>query len=143
MDLRIQLASVVVGLLIWCLVVFALRRARLYPSYAVLWMLLGSLLIFLPFYAGLLRWAAGHVFGIVGANHLIYAMLFAFVLVYLFYLTQKICQLTNRMERAIVALAIVEGRFIELAAARGVACTPEPGRGRSVLPGEAGAKPSS
>ena len=112
MDLRTQLATVVVGLLIWALVAIAVKRARLYPSYSVLWAALGGLFVLLPLYADLLRWAAGHLFGIVGANHLVYAILFAFFLIYLFYLTQKICQLTNRVERAIVSLAILEAEVM-------------------------------
>jgi hypothetical protein len=110
MDLRTQLGSVFLGLLIWTLVALAVRRARLYPSYAVLWAFLGLLFVLLPLYADLLRWAAGHLFGIIGANHLVYSILFGFLLVYLFYMTQKICQLTNRVERVIVTLAMLEAQ---------------------------------
>jgi hypothetical protein len=107
-DLRIQAASILVGLLIWAMVTIAVKRARLYPSFAALWFGIGALLVLLPAYAELLRWVASEVFGIIGANHFIYVMLFAFLLVYLFYLTQKVCQLTNRVERVIVSLAILE-----------------------------------
>jgi hypothetical protein len=111
MDVRIELAVISLGLLIWWLIVIAVRKARLYPSYAVLWGVLGTLLVLLPLYGELLRWAASNVFGILGANHLIYGILFGFLLVYLFYLTQKMCQITNRVERLIVALAILESEF--------------------------------
>ena len=110
MDLKIQITVSLVGLLIWALVAVAVMRARLFPSYSVLWMALGALLVFMPAYANLLKWAAGHIFGIFGANHLIYGLLFAFLLIYLFYLTQKVCQLTNRVERVIVSLAILEAQ---------------------------------
>ena len=99
MDFRIQIASIVVGSLIWTIVAIALKRARLYPSYATLWVGIGTLLILLPLYANSLRWIATNLFGIVGANHLIYAMLFSFLMIYLFYLTQKVCELINRVER--------------------------------------------
>jgi hypothetical protein len=108
MDYRIQLASVAVGLAIWYLVGWSIKQAKLYPSYAVLWTLLGGLLIALPMYANQLRWMAGNIFGIVGANHLVYAILFSFMLIYMFYLTQKLCRLTNSVERLIVNLAILE-----------------------------------
>jgi hypothetical protein len=108
MDFRIQISSVVVGVLIWMMVLIALKRARLYPGYAVLWSGIGTLLVLLPLYGNLLRWLAANVFGIVGANHLIYAMLFSFLMIYLFYMTQKICELVNRVERIIVSLAILE-----------------------------------
>lgn len=111
MDLRIQIATIIIGLLIWSLVGLAIKRARLYPSYAILWTILGGLLVLLPLYANVLRWAAGNVFGILGANHLIYALLFGFLLICVFYLTQKICLLTNRVERLIVSLAILETQF--------------------------------
>ncbi len=67
----------------------------------------------LPFYSGMLQWLASNVFGIVGVNHLIYAMLFGFILLYIFYLTQKICQLTNRAELVIVALACYPGEGVQ------------------------------
>jgi hypothetical protein len=89
MDIRIELAVITLGLLIWGLIGIAVRKARLYPSYAVLWGVLGSLLVLLPFYAQLLRWAASNVFGILGANHLIYGILFGFLLIYLFYLNPE------------------------------------------------------
>ncbi|HUS95462.1 MAG TPA: DUF2304 domain-containing protein [Hyphomicrobiaceae bacterium] len=108
MDFRIQALSVVVGVLICALVLIALKRARLYPAYAVLWSGIGILLILLPLYGNLLSWLATNVFGIVGGNHLIYAMLFGFLLIYLFYMTQKVCQLFNRVERIIIFLAILE-----------------------------------
>ena len=110
MDFRIQAASVFVGFLIWTIVAIALKRARLYPSYAALWAGIGALLILLPLYANSLRWIATNVFGIVGANHLIYAMLFSFLMIYLFYLTQKVCELINRVERLIVFVAILDTR---------------------------------
>jgi hypothetical protein len=110
MDFRIQVASIVVGFLIWTIVAIALKRARLYPSYAVLWAGIGAMLVLLPLYANSLRWLAGNVFGIVGANHLIYAILFSFLMIYLFYLTQKVCELINRVERLIVFVAMLDTR---------------------------------
>jgi hypothetical protein len=110
MDFRIQAASLLVGFLIWAIVANALRRARLYPSYAALWSGIGALLILLPLYANSLRWIAANVFGIIGANHLIYAMLFCFLMIYLFYLTQKVCELINRVERLIVFVAMLDTR---------------------------------
>ena len=110
MDFRIQVASVFVGLLIWTIVAIALKRARLYPSYAALWFGISSMLILLPLYGNSLRWLASNVFGIVGANHLIYAMLFSFIMIYLFYLTQQVCELINRVERLIVFVAILDTR---------------------------------
>jgi hypothetical protein len=74
----------------------------------VLWSGIGTLLVLLPFYGNFLRWLATNVFGIVGANHLISAMLFGFLMIYLFYMTQKVCELVNRVERIIIFLAILE-----------------------------------
>ncbi len=108
MDVQVQIASVFAGLLIWTLVAYSLRRARLLPSYAVLWTAIGAALALLPAYAEMLRWVSTNVLGLIGANHFVYLILFGFLLLYTFYLTQKICELTNRVERAISALAILE-----------------------------------
>jgi len=144
MDYRIQLASVAVGLAIWCLVGWSMKQAKLYPSYAVLWTLLGGLLVMLPIYANQVRWMAGNVFGIVGANHLIYAILFSFILIYMFYLTQKLCRLTNSIERLIVNLAILEaqsGRGIPAAAASGASKSDDRDGWSSYSPDPAGSRP--
>src|SRR5258708_39495927 len=119
MDFRIQLASVAVGFLIWAMVAIALKRARLYPAYAVLWSGIGTLLVLLPLYGNFLRWLAANVFGIVGANHFIYVMLFSFLMIYLFYLTQKVCELVNRVERIIIFLAILDTRQTQNSSASG------------------------
>ena len=108
MDFRLQLACSAVGLAILLLVTHSLRRNRLYPGFAVLWAGIGAVLLFLPAYSGVLQWAADNVFGIVGANHLIYALLFTFMLLDLFYLTEKLCRMNNQVERLIVSLAILE-----------------------------------
>jgi hypothetical protein len=108
MDFRVQLASAAVGVIIWLSVASALRHARLDPGFAVLWAGIGALLFFMPAYGGLLQWMAGHVFGIIGANHLVYALLFAFLLLYVYYLTEKVSRLNNQVERLIVAVAILE-----------------------------------
>jgi hypothetical protein len=113
MDVQVQIASVISGILIWGLVAFCLKQAHLLPSYALLWVAIGAALVFLPTYSEVLRWVSTNVFGIVGANHFIYLMLFGFLLIYAFYLTQKICALTNRVERVIASLAILEASFQE------------------------------
>jgi Uncharacterized conserved protein (DUF2304) len=111
-DFQVQAASVLAGILIWCLVAYSLKRAQLLPSYAILWVGIGAALFLLPTYAKFLRWLSADVFGIVGANHFVYLILFSFLLLYTFYLTQKVCELTNRMERVIVALAVLESSFL-------------------------------
>jgi len=108
MDFRVQMASAAVGVMIWLLVGRSMNQARLYPGFAVLWAAIGALLVLMPAYGGLLQWSAAHVFGIIGANHLVYALLFAFLLVYCYYLTEKVSRLSNQVERLIVALAILE-----------------------------------
>ena len=107
MDWQLQIASAIVGIFGLAVVAVSLRNARLYPSYAALWFGIGAFFVALPFLSGVLRQVA-EFFGIIGVNHLIYASLFCFLLIYIFYLTRKVCELTHRVERLIVSLAILE-----------------------------------
>ena len=57
-----------------------------------------------PFY----HWLAASVIGIVDARHVIYIGLIGFLLVYIFYLTQKISRMSDQIQIILSELAIVE-----------------------------------
>jgi hypothetical protein len=65
-------------------------------------------LISVPALEPLYQWIAGSVLGIIDARHVIYIALIGFLLVYVFYLTLKICQMSDRIQELISYTAIME-----------------------------------
>jgi hypothetical protein len=108
MGLKIKLLAFLVGIGFFGFVLRSIRGNSMRPSYAVLWtavsLFLVSVSVLEPFY----RWIAGSVIGIVDARHVIYIGLIGFLLVYVFYLTQKISRMGDQIQVLLSQLAIVE-----------------------------------
>lgn len=78
------------------------------PSYAVLWTGISLFLVSISVFEPVYQWIAGSVIGIVDARHVIYIVLIGFLLVYVFYLTQKISKMSDQIQVLLSQLAIVE-----------------------------------
>src|ERR1035437_3066083 len=105
MDFRLKIVSFLLSLAIIGLVLKSLKKAWLHPSFAAVWLGIAAVFLLLPFISTGLAGLASNVFGIVGGDHLIYISLLGFLLVYAFYLTRKICRLTDQVGRIISSLA--------------------------------------
>ena len=81
------------------------------PAFAVLWMAVSLFLVSVPIFESFYQWLAGSVIGIVDARHVIYIVLIGFLLVYLFYLTQKINQMADRIQVLLAHTAILEAEI--------------------------------
>lgn len=108
MGLKIKLLAFIVGLAFFFFVLRSIQRNTMRPAYAVLWtgmaLFLVSVSLLEPFY----QWLAGSVIGIVDARHVIYIVLIGFLMVYVFYLTQKISKMSDQIQILLSQLAIVE-----------------------------------
>ena len=108
MGLKIKLIALLVGLGFFFFVLRSIQRNSMRPAYAVLWAFVALFLVSIsvaePFY----QWLAGSVIGIVDARHVIYIVLIGFLLVYVFYLTQKISRMSDQIQVLLSQLAIVE-----------------------------------
>ena len=108
MGLKIKLLAFLVGIGFFFFVLRSIRGNSMRPSYAVLWasisLFLVSVSVLEPFY----RWIAYSVIGIVDARHVIYIVLIGFLLVYVFYLTQKISRMGDQIQALLSQLSIVE-----------------------------------
>ena len=108
MGLKIKILALFVGLGFFLFVLRSIRSNSMRPSYAVLWtsisLFLVSISVLEPFY----QWIAGSVIGIVDARHVIYIVLIGFLLVYVFYLTQKISRMGDQIQVLLSQVAIVE-----------------------------------
>ncbi|MGZ3653830.1 MAG: DUF2304 domain-containing protein [Bdellovibrionota bacterium] len=108
MGLKIKILAFLVGVGFFFFILRSIRGNLMRPSYAVLWtgisLFLVSVSVLEPFY----HWIAGSVIGIVDARHVIYIVLIGFLLVYVFYLTQKISRMGDQIQVLLSQLAIVE-----------------------------------
>ncbi len=97
-----------IGFAFFLFILRSVKRNSMRPAFAVLWIgvsiFLVSVSVFEPFY----QWLAGSVIGIVDTRHVIYIVLIGFLLVYLFYLTQKINQMADRVQMLLSYTAILE-----------------------------------
>lgn len=108
MGLKIKLLALVIGIGFFFFVLRSIQRNTMRPAYAVLWtgmaLFLVSVSLLEPFY----QWIAGSVIGIVDARHVIYIVLIGFLMVYVFYLTQKLSKMGDQVQVILAQLAIVE-----------------------------------
>ncbi len=108
MGLKIKLLALLAGLGFFFFVLRSIQRNSMRPSYAVLWTLISLFLVSVSLLEPFYQWFAGSVIGIVDARHVIYIVLIGFLLVYVFYLTQKISRMSDQIQSMLSQLAILE-----------------------------------
>ena len=80
------------------------------PAYAILWLCFSIFLISISVLDFFYRWMAYNIVGLSDARHIIYIAFFGFLFVYIFYLTIKISEMSDRIQILISALAILEAK---------------------------------
>jgi hypothetical protein len=108
MGLKIKILALVIGVAFFFFVLRSIQRNSMRPAYAVLWMGIGIFLVSVSVLEPLYQWLAGSVIGIVDARHVIYIVLIGFLMVYVFYLTQKLSRLSDQLQVILAQLAILE-----------------------------------
>jgi hypothetical protein len=108
MGLKIKIIAFLVGVGFFYFVLRSIRGNAMRPSYAVLWTGISLFLVSISVFEPVYQWIAGSVIGIVDARHVIYIVLIGFLLVYVFYLTQKISKMSDQIQVLLSQLAIVE-----------------------------------
>lgn len=108
MGLKIKLLALVIGLAFLFFVLRSIQRNTMRPAYAVLWLIMAVFLVSVSVLEPFYQWLAGSVIGIVDARHVIYIVLIGFLMVYVFYLTQKISKMSDQIQVLLSQLAIVE-----------------------------------
>ncbi len=114
MGFNLSAFAVLSGLFFLGVVVKLLRKDTLYPAYAILWIFIGLFLISIPFLEGFYRWVAVKVIGLYGGDHLIYIVVIGFLMVYVLYLTSKICRMSDRISKLISFTAVLDNEIRRL-----------------------------
>jgi hypothetical protein len=107
MGLRIELFAILVGAGFLYFVLRSIQRNSMRPAYAFLWTLVSLFLLSISMFEHVYQWVAASM-GIVDTRHIIYIALIGFLLVYVFYLTQKLSKLSDQIQIMLAHLAIVE-----------------------------------
>lgn len=108
MDINQQITAFLAGILLLSLVMRLMKRERLHPSFSALWIGISIFLISMPLLGDFYRWLAHHVLGVSGGDHVVYISLIGFLIMYVFYLTGKICRMIDQITKLISTVAMLE-----------------------------------
>ena len=119
MGLKIKLIAFIIGIIFFIMVINQIKKRSLRPSYSFLWFMgslfLISISVFEPFY----RFISRRIIGISDTRHIIYIGLIGFLLVYVFYLTIKVHQISDQVQELISTVAIQQNELESLSASNG------------------------
>jgi hypothetical protein len=108
MGVRIQIISLVLGIVFFYFVFRFVKRNTFRPSYAFMWILVALFLASIPLLEKFYKWIATNLIGINDARHIIYVVLIGFLLVYIFHLTIRISKMNDQIQELISYTAIME-----------------------------------
>lgn len=111
MGIKIKILSFIIGLIFFVFILRFIKKNSFRPSYATLWIGISLFLISIPVLEFFYRWIAVSVIGITDARHIIYIVLIGFLLIYIFYLTTKISQMSDQIQELISYTAILENEI--------------------------------
>lgn len=110
MDIKQQIFALIAGLILLALVCRLLKNERLHPSFAALWIGMAVFLLSISVFGEMYRWLAHSVLGVTGGDHVIYISLIGFLIMYVFYLTGKLCRMIDQITKLISTVAMLEAR---------------------------------
>ena len=108
MGIKIQIISLVLGLVFLYFVFRFVKKNTFRPSYAFMWILIALFLASIPLLEKFYKWIATNLIGISDARHIIYVALIGFLLTYVFYLTIRISSMNDQIQELISHTAMLE-----------------------------------
>lgn len=111
MGIKIKLIALVIGLVFMLLILRYIRKKSFRPSFSVLWIIISLFLISIPVLEPFYRWVSYSIIGITDARHIIYISLIGFLLIYVFYLSSKITQMSDQIQNLISYTAILKDKI--------------------------------
>lgn len=113
MTPKLQIIFLLVGIVFLSVIIYVIRRKSLSPSYSILWLVLAFFFISIPIFQGFYVFISRNFFGFYTEN-LIYLVVFAFLLVYMLFLTIKIVRLNDQVKELITTNALLEKKLRDL-----------------------------
>lgn len=111
MGLKIKLIAFIIGLIFFFMVLNQIKKRSLRPSYSFLWFMVSLFLISISVFEPFYRFISRRIIGIADTRHIIYIGLIGFLLVYVFYLTTKVHQLSDQVQQLISTVAIQQNKL--------------------------------
>ena len=111
MTLKILFFLIAVAVLFLTVIFKLIRKNYLPPSSALLWLLVGIIMLSIPLLHGLYRFIAFDLLGFNNATNIIYILSIGFLMLYSLYTTVKLKQSSNRIQMLISQLAISEAEI--------------------------------
>ena len=111
MGLKLNIFAFVVGTLLFLVILSSCKRNSLRPSSVLLWSSMPIFLVSIPLLEPFYKWLASALLGMDDARHLIYIVIILFLLTYCFYLSVKISQLSDRIQKLISFTAIMNAKL--------------------------------
>lgn len=114
MDLKLKLIGAAVGFLFTVFVAMSIRSSSIRPTFAWLWISISAFLISIPFLEPVYKWFSSQVLGLDDARTIVYVPLIGFLLLYSFYMTLKLSEMSDRIQELITHTAILESHIDQL-----------------------------
>lgn len=114
MGSTIKFLFVIGGLLFMLSIIYSIRKNSIKPAYALLWLVVSLFILSIPIFENLYKFLATQIIGFVNAQSLVFIVLITFLLVYNYYLTTKVSQLTDQNQQLISFTAILEKRINDI-----------------------------
>lgn len=108
MGIKIKILAFIIGLIFFYFVLRFIKKNAFRPTYAFLWISISTFLISIPLLEPFYKWIAVSALGIEDARHIIYIALIGFLLIYVFYLTSRISQMSDQIQVLISHSAMLE-----------------------------------
>lgn len=108
MGIKIKIIAFIIGLIFFIFIFMSIKKNNFSPAMAILWLLISIFLLTIPLFEGIYHFIAYNIIGINDARHIIYIFIIGYLLIYVFYLSSKITELSNQVKRLISNLATLE-----------------------------------
>jgi len=109
MDMRIRILVVIAIIILMGTIVNLIRKKSLELRYALVWLLVGTGVLVLSIFPGLMEWLA-NVMGIFSVMNMLFFLGFCFSLAIIFTMTLAISRMSTRIKDLTQALALLERR---------------------------------
>jgi hypothetical protein len=119
MGIRVKLLIALTGIMFFILVSRSIRTSSIRPTFALLWLVIVTFLLSIPFFERFYKWLSVSVIGITDARHIIYIPVIGFLLLYVFYMTILLSKLSDRIQELITHTALLEHRLREITGSEG------------------------
>jgi len=113
MSLGIKLLVLLFSILFFAVFISVVRKRNMKTFYSTLWLIVSFFMLSLVIFEGLYKWLATAL-GISDASFLVIVGLIAFILIYVLHLSEKVSEMSSRIQELISYNSILENEVRKL-----------------------------